>query len=158
MGLVYTGLRPFESYDHLESALQTGKNRKNLSKLIEKYEDIMQGYNQVDRLIEQCEGTGKQVMDILNSWTSSGKNDEKGVAGGEDEEGEFCLTDVGSDESKPFDPKNYKECLQAQPPFVKSDIVLKSYQLVGISWLNVLHSMGLGGILADEVSDKYANV
>ncbi|KAJ3271865.1 hypothetical protein HDV01_006150 [Terramyces sp. JEL0728] len=42
-------------------------------------------------------------------------------------------------------------CLQAQPDFVTKEFSLFSYQLIGVSWLYLLYTKGLGGILADEM-------
>ncbi|KAJ3020661.1 UNVERIFIED_CONTAM: hypothetical protein HDU68_010066 [Siphonaria sp. JEL0065] len=42
-------------------------------------------------------------------------------------------------------------CLTCQPGNLNHKMKLKSYQLVGVSWLNLLYSKGLGGILADEM-------
>ncbi|KAI8854816.1 SNF2 family N-terminal domain-containing protein [Chytridium lagenaria] len=46
---------------------------------------------------------------------------------------------------------NLRLCLKEQPSFVNPEMKLKSYQLIGISWLNLLFSMNLGAILADEM-------
>jgi len=39
----------------------------------------------------------------------------------------------------------------AQPAMLVPSLILKDYQLVGISWLNLLRRHGVGGILADEM-------
>jgi len=39
----------------------------------------------------------------------------------------------------------------AQPALLAPSLTLKDYQLVGISWLNLLRRHGVGGILADEM-------
>ncbi|KAJ3414260.1 hypothetical protein HDV05_006789 [Chytridiales sp. JEL 0842] len=147
------GMRPFEDVEHLRSCLQSSKTKKTLHKLIDKYEDIMSGYTQVDRLIEECEHTGKQIMDVLNTWTKAAHEETDTSDKPEDGAGEFSLTQVADDADAEveFNPDDFKSCFKKQPPFVNSSMTLKSYQLVGISWLNLLHSMGLGGILADEM-------
>lgn len=41
--------------------------------------------------------------------------------------------------------------LYTQPDFIPKELTLKSYQLLGVSWLNLLYEKNLSGILADEM-------
>ncbi|RZF34532.1 hypothetical protein LSTR_LSTR013246 [Laodelphax striatellus] len=41
--------------------------------------------------------------------------------------------------------------ITTQPSILNSEMQLKSYQMVGLNWLAVMHNQGLNGILADEM-------
>jgi SWI/SNF-related matrix-associated actin-dependent regulator 1 of chromatin subfamily A len=41
--------------------------------------------------------------------------------------------------------------IYTQPDFIPKGLALKSYQLLGVSWLNLLYEKNLSGILADEM-------
>ena len=45
----------------------------------------------------------------------------------------------------------FKDYLRKPPEGVPDKIVMKGYQMLGINWLNLLHSRGLSCILADEM-------
>ncbi|TPX55248.1 hypothetical protein PhCBS80983_g05482 [Powellomyces hirtus] len=158
-GNFIVGLRPFTSMEHLTDSLTGHKGQRPLSKLPERYQEVLEGYSEVDSLIEQCEKFGDEVMAILKSWTTTGAS-----TGGTQEEAatEVSLVHVndsalGSDDGLEEEGDldigrgNVHKCLARQPSVVNPDLPLKSYQLVGISWLYMLHSKGLGGILADEM-------
>jgi SWI/SNF-related matrix-associated actin-dependent regulator of chromatin subfamily A containing DEAD/H box 1 len=88
---------------------------------------------QVDKLIADCEAQGRRLLTVLESWTaeSEGKGEEEG--------------------GMRHGVKAEEICLKSQPELLNGELTLKSYQLVGVSWLNLLYTRNLGGILADEV-------
>ncbi|KAJ3181540.1 hypothetical protein HDU85_003481 [Gaertneriomyces sp. JEL0708] len=164
-------LRPYSDISHLRASLGANRKQKALSNLPDKYQDVMEGYGQVDELIERCEKFGDEVMTVLKGWTKASTkqaDDISGVDGvGENiaDDGdapEVCLTQVddsaqGSDEDvsdsgdvEGLASKSFK-CLRRQPSSVNPSLTLKGYQLIGISWLYMLQRKGLGGILADEM-------
>ncbi|KAI8822380.1 SNF2 family N-terminal domain-containing protein [Fimicolochytrium jonesii] len=164
------GLRPFRSMGHLEESLTGHKGNRPLAKLPEKYQEIQEGYNEVDALIEKCERYGDEVMSILREWTHAPPDAPVGEKVDEDGDApEISLThidataDSDSDSdvttrpqqsslasTNPPKPARWK-CLKSQPALINPALTLKSYQLVGVSWLYMLHGKGLGGILADEM-------
>ncbi|KAI9334813.1 SNF2 family N-terminal domain-containing protein [Zopfochytrium polystomum] len=125
------GLRPFESVEDLRSKLQSQK-RKKLGGLMDKYDEIMRGYSGVDSLIRNCEDIGDSMMAVLKSWSSSTKPSTPNSQASDEDSGAIA-------------------CLTEQPALLNGDLRLKSYQLVGVSWINLLHTKGCGGILADEM-------
>ncbi|KAJ3054463.1 hypothetical protein HK097_001756 [Rhizophlyctis rosea] len=170
---VVVSFRPFDDYDDLVGKLSSVKKQK-LQNLVEKYENVMEGYEAVDQLIEKCERVGDDVMNVLERWTK-GKREvlvggANGGAEGEAVEGgpaisltevdESVLSDDGTDVDEEADRdvivldddgKRQFKCLKRQPAIVNPKLTLKGYQLVGISWLFMLFEKKLGGILADEM-------
>ncbi|KAJ3149853.1 hypothetical protein HDU86_006810 [Geranomyces michiganensis] len=163
-GALIVSLRPFENFNHLEEKLTGIKGQRGLATLPARYQEVLEGYGEVDNLIEQCEKFGNDVIGVLRSWTSKDpsalKAEKSEVA--EDNRAEINLTHVDDDVLAEEAPTNggtdvdiasggrYR-CLRHQPSVVNPALPLKSYQLVGVSWLYMLHSKGLGGILADEM-------
>ncbi|KAI9096470.1 SNF2 family N-terminal domain-containing protein [Phlyctochytrium arcticum] len=129
------GLRPFLDIEHLRESLSGHKSQRQLARVVDKFQEVMEGYGEVDMLISRCERFGEEVMQVLRRWT---KEDAQDTETGDDDE------DLSGADG------NYK-CLSKQPAANNPDLTLKSYQLVGVSWLHMLHSKGLGGILADEM-------
>ncbi|KAI8620816.1 SNF2 family N-terminal domain-containing protein [Chytriomyces sp. MP71] len=127
--------RPFESITDLyEKFGRVKKGKQKVSKLMEKYHSLMDGYSQVDQLINTCERKGDELMSVMNGWISRGA---------------IPLIDDGVDDAVAVSNPNH--CLKTQPQILNPKMKLKSYQLVGVSWLNLLYSKSLGGILADEM-------
>ncbi|TPX74987.1 hypothetical protein CcCBS67573_g03755 [Chytriomyces confervae] len=180
------GLRPFHSSADLhEKFEQYKKGKVKIFKLLEKYQALMAGYSQVDRLISLCEKNGGEIMGVMDGWIQMGASspvkkrpspsilnpadsigtevktapssldviDIDSEEGGEDED-VLRITSVPRMENGEEDSASMIEphqCLKRQPRILNSDMTLKSYQLVGVSWLNLLYSKRLGGILADEM-------
>lgn len=139
-------LRPFSNLKQLRSMLETGgtlggKKTKKLVGVLDRYTETMEGYAQVDALIDKVKSHGASLNAVLSKWGLS-------VTTG-DGKGELCMTEL------PQRPEvidhDMSECLYDQPTVINSEFTLKSYQLLGISWLNLLYSQNLSGILADEV-------
>ena len=49
--------------------------------------------------------------------------------------------------------RSFHPCLLTYLFITSSSLQLKPYQLIGLNWLALLHSMDLNGILADEMVD-----
>ncbi|KAJ3176992.1 hypothetical protein HDU87_004708 [Geranomyces variabilis] len=163
-GALIVSLRPFESFSHLEDKLTGIKGQRGLASLPTRYQEVLEGYGEVDHLISQCEKFGDDVIGVLRSWTSKDPSALKAAKpeAASDERAEISLTHVDDDvlaEEAPTDGSadvdigsgGKHRCLRRQPSVINPALPLKSYQLVGISWLYMLHSKGLGGILADEM-------
>ncbi|KAJ3169478.1 hypothetical protein HDU88_000668 [Geranomyces variabilis] len=163
-GALIVSFRPFESFSHLEDKLTGIKGQRGLASLPARYQEVLEGYGEVDHLISQCEKFGDDVIGVLRSWTSKDPSALKAAKPdfASDERAEINLTHVDDDvlaEDAPAEGSadvdigsgGKHRCLRRQPSVVNPALPLKSYQLVGISWLYMLHSKGLGGILADEM-------
>lgn len=170
------GKRPFESYRHLETILIECKGVS--PRLLQSYSEIMLGYKTVDEIIQECDQVGLSVLQVLQKWDealSSGKVkfehcgdkanvetpsvialDSEGNRYEDEPEGE-TETDDTSSESQSNERANSTEhetcdgLLLRQPSNVGSGLLLKDYQLIGISWLCLLWRKGISGILADDM-------
>ena len=139
-------LRPFTNLKQLRAMLETGgtisgKKIKKLVGVLDRYTETMEGYAQVDALIDKVRSHGASLNAVLSKWGLS--------VNARDGKGELCMTELPQ-RPETIDP-DMPECLYDQPPVINSEFTLKSYQLLGISWLNLLYSQNLSGILADEV-------
>ncbi|KAJ3078990.1 hypothetical protein HDU99_000233, partial [Rhizoclosmatium hyalinum] len=171
--------RPFLSVQDLHTKFEIHKRgKKKINKLLEKYQTLMEGYSQVDRLIDECEKRGGEVLGVMERWIEKGaassplkkapppvadpvaSKDETGSNESLEEDTGLHLTGVVKDEAAAEQLENEKDangkflaekCLNRQPENLNEKMKLKGYQLVGVSWLNLLYSKGLGGILADEM-------
>ncbi|KAI9203510.1 SNF2 family N-terminal domain-containing protein [Polychytrium aggregatum] len=138
-GKLIVDSRPYRNYEHLEEVISQTSKRKGLSTILKKYEEVMESYFHVDQLIEKCEKIGRQLKGVLTDMNGSGASDEYNPS---------------------LDPRAFQkvssshggaESITVQPKIVNKALALKPYQLVGISWLNLLYRKGYGGILADEM-------
>jgi len=118
--------RPYRSISALKRTLN--KEKGVSGKLVEHYEEVMNGYNAADSIIESCEKISKELTELFNNW-------------GVDKEGNL-LPNV-------TEPRN--GYLTHQPDIINKSMILKNYQLVGVSWLTYMYLHGFSGILADEM-------
>jgi len=118
--------RPYRSISALKRTLN--KEKGVSGKLVEHYEEVMNGYNAADSIIESCEKISKELTELFNHW-------------GVDKEGNL-LPNVS-------EPRN--GYLTHQPTIINKSMTLKNYQLVGVSWLTYMYLHGFSGILADEM-------
>ena len=102
---------PFTNLDSLTSLKEW--------RLVKKYLDIQNNFNNVNDVISECEIVGSEIKRILDCWA----------------ENKTCEYDIPT----------------KQPAFVNPKMTLKSYQLLGVSWMLMLYEKQLGGILADEM-------
>lgn len=153
------GCRPFKDAEDMKSKLRKKKGVN--SGILTHYQDMMKGYFEVDRVLSKCEKHGQDLSSIMNIWAgqvqsaSSGATDaqEKKISITE-EEGTTDLVDHLTDAQglrTEDERKAFKDYIYSQPPSVPKPIKLKSYQMLGINWMNLLYSKGLSCILADEM-------
>ncbi|KAJ3391247.1 hypothetical protein HDU84_006311 [Entophlyctis sp. JEL0112] len=147
--------RPFASIRDMREKFEIHKRgKKRISKLIEKYGALMEGYIQVDRLISKCETTSSEVMSVLKDWIEESKSSANSASLFSEREeisrreslksgGGLYIT------AMPLDAK-FEGSLSIQPKMMNNKMQLTSYQLVGANWLYFLYNKKLGGILADE--------
>ncbi|TPX40327.1 hypothetical protein SeMB42_g01096 [Synchytrium endobioticum] len=128
--------RPYPSHDALETALATDKKTR---KLLEKYYQTLESFESIDQFVDDCDRTGREFAQALDSLT--------------------CLTDNASRaRAKTDDDQDTGIALLGDmllslpsPSLLNPNMTLKGYQLVGVHWLYLLHQKGFGGILADEM-------
>ncbi|KAI0175760.1 SNF2 family N-terminal domain-containing protein [Hypoxylon sp. FL1284] len=78
-------------------------------------------------VIDECEVRGRILQDIMSQWPVDGNGVSKPNAD---------ATELPISE---------------KPQSMSEDYELKSYQLVGLNWMSLLHAQGYGGILADDM-------
>ncbi|EPX71773.1 chromatin-remodeling complex ATPase chain Iswi [Schizosaccharomyces octosporus yFS286] len=104
--------------------------------------ETMEGYYAIDNLIARCEDLGKRISDGMASWGIKLK----------EASGELNIVDMDSLHNDPsFNASNYPGFITEQPASLAPDVKLKSYQMIGVNWMNLLYRLGLSGILADEM-------
>lgn len=148
-------LRPYESADDVHTKLS--KARGVSYKLFEQYEEIMEGYVQIDACLNKCARIAREVSETLTVWRGAGMTNDS-VVGTPRSDG---LNDVKVDvkmvtellkkETNLVKKDILSKYIQVQPASLKEGTVLKDYQLLGINWLNLLFSKKIGCILADEM-------
>lgn len=118
--------RPYRSITALKRTLN--KEKGISGKIVENYEEVINGYNVADSIIESCEKISKELTGLFNTW-------------GVDKKGRLLpgVTETG------------KGFLSKQPEIINSSMILKNYQLLGVSWLTYMYLNGFSGILADEM-------
>jgi SWI/SNF-related matrix-associated actin-dependent regulator 1 of chromatin subfamily A len=150
--------RPYEDAEEVRRKLT--KARGVSMKLFDQYEEIMEGYVQIDHCFGECERIAKDVANALAIWRGASQQNES-VVGTPRSDG---LNDVKVDVAKvsellrkETDQKRRKilgSYIQTQPSLLSEGTVLKDYQLLGVNWLNLLWSKKIGCILADEMGES----
>ncbi|GFO08557.1 swi/snf-related matrix-associated actin-dependent regulator of chromatin subfamily a containing dead/h box 1-like [Plakobranchus ocellatus] len=105
-----------------ENLVEVFTSQKQLStSLISGCKEIMQVRNTIRRLMMRCESISQQMGLVVSRLTSGGKGS-------------------GNDMQ-----------ITKQPDLLNKDFELQPYQLIGLSWLRIMHQQELNGILADEM-------
>lgn len=154
--------RPFNSIyevseDRFEEATpEPDSKRRNQRKtvglkIVESTEFSLKGYKAVDSLVKKCSEYGNLISRQMDRWGVQ-------VTG----EGELDMVDInvkdGAENASDAEDDDVVEVSSRSIPYIKHkpsllspDIDLKSYQQVGINWLNLLYHHRLSCILADEM-------
>ena len=147
-------LRPYASIADLNTKLNQGKKKAGPSgispRMFEDCQEILQGYDTVDGILEECEKIGSTLRAVIATWTaeeSSGKGKGKEVSFPQDQAEEdslnLCSLNIANAASKGY--------ISSQPSTIAEGIMLKDYQLLGINWLFLLYKKKHSCILADEM-------
>ncbi|KAH9504929.1 ATP-dependent helicase smarcad1 [Bulinus truncatus] len=115
------GLRPFANWEGLLNAFNSEKQLS--TSLISGCKEIMQVRNTIRRLMMKCENISQQMGMVVSK-----------------------LTRLDSQGAEKVDLRITK-----QPELLNKDYELQPYQLIGLSWLRLMHEQQLNGILADEM-------
>ncbi|GAP83366.1 putative chromodomain-helicase-DNA-binding protein 3 [Rosellinia necatrix] len=123
--------RPFDTIFDAEIVSKKESKAKYKSKrvqigslFVEKLTSWFAAFHAASEVIKQCEERGAKLQKAMANWTMD-KN-------GRCQEGTTL-------------PVSEKPRLMAE------DITLKTYQLLGLNWMNLLHSKRFSGILADDM-------
>lgn len=164
--------RPFRNLDAVTRVsnadpTKTGKRmaRKTLGERVyDICSEMMEGYDAVDQLVDQCDAIGKPIFETMQQWgvdiaaaTRDGELaltnleeslQDSGIGTPASSVPDFDDDDVVRPKSK---PKKKKNVFLKKPSIMSPDLVLKDYQLFGLNWLNLLWSKKLSCILADDM-------
>ncbi|KAI0160263.1 SNF2 family N-terminal domain-containing protein [Xylariaceae sp. FL1272] len=127
-----TSSRPFSSIAEVEivSKKNTAKAKARRTQVgslfVEKLTSWFEAFTAASEVIEECEGRGQQLQKAMARW-SMDKNGRQ---------------QTGTELQLPITVK---------PNLMADGVALKSYQLLGLNWMNLLHSKGFSGILADDM-------
>jgi SWI/SNF-related matrix-associated actin-dependent regulator 1 of chromatin subfamily A len=150
-------LRPYTSSDEINTKL--GQTKKKAGpwgispRIFEDTVDILEGYGEVDSILEECESIGAKLRSAIAAWTISGSDKQSGATLADDiqEDGALSLRSKVTFSSK--DKNRYL----SQPSLLHPQVNLKEYQLLGVNWLHLLYNKGFSCILADEMGKIFAN-
>ncbi|CAE6374760.1 unnamed protein product [Rhizoctonia solani] len=139
-------LRPFTDVPSLKRSLKRAKGVT--PRFFDDYVNMQRGYSDVDTVLAGFEVIGKQLASIVSEWTG-------GQGAADDEAGLHLVTVPSLSQSTPTpaatNNENLSYLIRKQPHLLAPGVVLKDYQLFGISWLNLLYKKQLSCILADEM-------
>ncbi|RYO75136.1 hypothetical protein DL766_006657 [Monosporascus sp. MC13-8B] len=129
--------RPFNSLAQAERVSRKDKPTKSKRKssrteigsvIVEKLTAWFQAFEAAATVIKECEERGATLQSIMSTWPMDKNGRTKSAC----------------------DPSELP--IRTQPSLMDADAVqLKSYQLLGLNWMNLLHSKGYSGILADDM-------
>ena len=150
--------RPFEQPEDINVKLGQTKKKAGATgispRIFEDTVDIMTGYADVDRILEECERIGVKLKSAIAAWTTTGSDKGKGVPS---REGSVALAD-GLQEDGALSLRSRvafnvgeKNQFLSQPSLLSDSVTLKEYQLLGVNWLHLLYNRKLSCILADEM-------
>ena len=145
---IIIGMRPFLSVDDVERKMVRRSGVS--SKLFENYKDLIKGYIAVDAVLECCEQIGKELDVVVSKWSEADEGAETGTTTPDEGEVGVHLTKAVPPPLAPDDPA-MKDYISQPPVLLASNVTLKAYQMIGVNWLNLLHSRGHSCILADEM-------
>ncbi|KAI0890731.1 SNF2 family N-terminal domain-containing protein [Annulohypoxylon maeteangense] len=135
---IMVSARPFKNITAAQkvSRVEKGKSKnKNKSRTVAIGEDIvekltswMEACEAATAVINECDRRGADINLSMSKWST----DKNGLS----------RTDSEDLEELP---------IKSKPELMSESLKLKSYQLVGLNWMNLLHSKGYSGILADDM-------
>ena len=166
---IITSLRPYEDTAHLKRTLKRTKGVTQ--RFYDKYVNMQRGYSDVDNVLGEFESIGHELAQIVAEWTGDSSSSNSGPGSPSEEKGKNKQVDADADgglhlvtipslsAASPTSLSNASPARRAAltyliptpPRLLAPGVVLKDYQLFGISWLNMLYQKGLSCILADEM-------
>ena len=175
---IVIGLRPFATVEELRAKLR--KTKGVSATLFDNFVDIIEAYDQVDRVFEQCSTVGNKLSQVMRIWTGApmmprlpGSPSKSAAGSPRDATPEASGSRAGSAEPEtgvhlveldeaalegskaddaPADVKAaFADYVAVQPEAIPEGVQLKGYQLLGVNWLNLLYRENHSCILADEM-------
>ncbi|KAF3055896.1 ATP-dependent helicase fft1 [Daldinia childiae] len=128
--------RPFKSIADAEkvSRQDKAKSKKKIrivnvgENIVERLKSWLQACEAATAVIDECDRRGAEINSIMSTWNLDKNGESKGEAA--------TLARLPIEE---------------KPKLMGESIKLKSYQMVGLNWMDLLRRKGYGGILADDM-------
>jgi SWI/SNF-related matrix-associated actin-dependent regulator 1 of chromatin subfamily A len=146
--------RPFRNLDRIraiQSEEEPPKNAKGRAprrkpigdKVVDATEKMWRGLKAIDMLVKECNTLNTRVKGGMERLGIRVHNNELDVSKFE--------TDSRADSGLGTPTSVVSSKYLGKPSIMSSDLDLKSHQIVGLNWLNLLHSEGISAILADDM-------
>lgn len=132
-------LRPFDTSDDVYERLGDKAAKGVSPRLFTNCVELMAGYMEVDEVLARCESIGQQLDAVMGDWRSASET-------GDDSLGALNMAEV--QRGGAVKDESY---LEEQPGNLAPGFELKDYQLLGVSWLNLMYRKRTSCILADEM-------
>ncbi len=122
-------------------------------KVVDKVTEMLESYEAVDYLVQECETLAKPLDAEIKSWRTKTSNANVGELDMVSVDSQRSCHDSGigtpvsDDDATSSRPKTFLK----QPAIMNSDFQMKDYQVVGMNWLNLLYRKKLSCILADDM-------
>ncbi|KAK8055139.1 SNF2 family domain-containing protein [Apiospora rasikravindrae] len=124
----FASLREVEQVSRKEKASSRKSSRIQIgAAIVEKLVIWFKAFKAASDVIEDCDERGREIQSAMSRWELDRNGHETGKAN-----------------SRPLP-------IHKKPALMDSSIQLKSYQLLGLNWMNLIHSKGYSGILADDM-------
>lgn len=126
--------QPFSSLEEAQSVSRKVKSgARKASKvsigfaIVEKLVTWFKAFKAAAAAIKACEDRGKEIESVMSKW----EMDRNGL---------------------PRKDKGLRSLpIKKRPALMDESVELKSYQLLGLNWMNLIHQKGFSGILADDM-------
>lgn len=118
--------------------------------MFENYAAVIDGMEEVDHLLANCEAIGAKLAKTMSIWSGGDATVGSSAVG-------LNLVDVNSTyvaaqtSNDPRIREAFRGFLVEQPASMSPKVKLKDYQMLGLNWLNMLFTRGTSCILADEM-------
>ncbi|KAI1765339.1 SNF2 family N-terminal domain-containing protein [Hypoxylon sp. FL1150] len=127
--------RPFKRISQAKAVYRGDKSKAKTKQkvkvigegIVEKLDSWFEACDAATAVIDECDARGTIIQDSMSKWAM----DRNGVP--------------------KTDTNGIKLPISKKPELMSEDIELKSYQLFGLNWMNLLRAQGYGGILADDM-------
>ncbi|KAK8050258.1 hypothetical protein PG994_011988 [Apiospora phragmitis] len=124
----FSSLREVEQVSRKEKASSRKASRIQIgAAIVEKLVVWFRAFKAASDVIEDCDERGQEIQSAMSNW----EFDRNGMK-------------TGKANSRPLP-------IHKKPALMDSSVQLKSYQLLGLNWMNLIHSKGYSGILADDM-------
>lgn len=143
-------LRDFTSVDDFRSRTRKQKGVGNA--MMENYQEVMEGLNQVDEVLTECEEIGAKLARIMQIW--AGGNEATSSEVGLNLVDNELVGKAAATSTNPEVRQAFEGFLLEQPSTMSANVKLKDYQMLGLNWLNLLYNRGTSCILADEMGES----